>query len=193
MRKAFTTSLLAGSLLLDAAMAHAQATFRLGPKVGYNLSSCRIALPDLPDPLSMSTSYRSGAEAGLVAQARVSDRLVVQPAVLYAQKGYGFARQNHNASFTHREEHAYRLDYLSVPVNLVYSQRPAGRGRRCLPARTRAICSAAWSLPLSATVMGPALRAAGQSVARWWTANDTPIPPTGSSTPGDPTWASRRG
>ncbi|MCC3151615.1 porin family protein [Hymenobacter sp. BT770] len=129
MRKAFTTSFLAGSILLGA-MAHAQTRFRIGPTVGYNFSSCRIALPDLPDHRSISTSYRSGAEAGLVAQVSVSDHLAVQPAVLYAQKGYGLAQQYYNASADHtfREEYAFRFDYLTLPVNLVYSHRPAGRG-----------------------------------------------------------------
>lgn len=130
MHKAFPPAFLAGSLLLGAATVHAQARFRLGPTVGYNLSSVRFTLPDLPDGVSMMTASRSGVAAGLLAQVDVSARWAVQPAVCYTQQGYGFAKQFHNPAtdVTYRQQYASRFDYVSLPVNVVYSQRPAGRG-----------------------------------------------------------------
>lgn len=130
MKLSSTIALLAGSLLLAASTAQAQSSFRIGPKVGYNLSSARIEFPALPDYASVTDSYRGGFEAGLVAQVGLSGHLSLQPAVLYAQKGFGFARNSYFApnDYTYNEDYTLRFNYLTVPVNAVFSQRANGQG-----------------------------------------------------------------
>ncbi|MBF9239501.1 PorT family protein [Hymenobacter sp. BT683] len=130
MRRTFTSSLLASCLLLAASSANAQTTFRIGPQVGYNLSSSSMRYPNLHPYMSLNNYYRSGAEAGLVAQVGLSDHFAVQPAVLYAQKGYGYVVHNNYdpSTFTYSRETAFRVAYLTMPVNVVYSQRPNSEG-----------------------------------------------------------------
>jgi hypothetical protein len=115
--------LLAGGC--GAATAQAQVTFAVGPKVGYTLSTTQFAYDN-----QFKTSYRSGVEAGVVASLRIG-HFALQPAALYAQKGY-------RLDFTIPEERGLtsalyfsgntRLDYLAFPVNLGYSQHPDGQG-----------------------------------------------------------------
>jgi hypothetical protein len=115
--------------VLAASTAHAQATFRVGPKVGYNRSFSRFAYPN-NDYFTVTNSARNGAEAGLLAQVGMSDHWAIQPAVLYAQKGFGFVEKGYDASYnySYQGEYSFRFDYLVVPVNVVYSQRAGGQG-----------------------------------------------------------------
>lgn len=129
MKKPTTTLLLAGSLLLAATTAHAQATFRIGPKVGYNQSFGRFEYPG-SDYKTVTNSSRSGVEAGIVAQVGLSTHWSVQPAVLYSQKGFDFVEKAYDASYnySYQGEYSFRFNYLTVPVNVVYGQRPGGQG-----------------------------------------------------------------
>lgn len=54
----------------------------------------------------------------------------MQPAVLYARKApvYGINTYYPPSDFSYRQEYALHLNYLLVPINLLYSQRPNGRG-----------------------------------------------------------------
>jgi len=128
-KKPFPASLLTAGLLLAASAVHAQATFRIGPQVGCNRSFGRFAYPK-SDYLTVTNTARSGGEAGLVAQVGVADHWAVQPAVLYAQKGFGFVENAYDAqyNYTYQGEYSFRFNYLAVPVNVVYSQRPGGQG-----------------------------------------------------------------
>jgi hypothetical protein len=115
--------------LLAASSGHAQATFRIGPKVGYNLSFGGFEYPQ-NDYFTVTNSARSGAEAGIAAQVGLSDHWAVQPAVLYAQKGFGFVEKAYDApyNYSYQGEYSFRLNYLTVPINVVYSQLPGGQG-----------------------------------------------------------------
>lgn len=129
MNKGFTTSLLVGGLLLAAATAHAQATFRIGPKVGYNHSFGRFEYPG-NDYKKVTNSSRSGAEAGLVAQVGLGTHWAVQPALLYSQKGFAFKEDAYDApyNYTYHGEYNFRFNYLALPINMVYSSAAGGQG-----------------------------------------------------------------
>jgi hypothetical protein len=129
MKKTVTASLLGTGLLLAASTVHAQTTFRLGPTVGYNLSFGGFEYPN-QSYLKVTNSSRSGVEAGVLAQVGFSDHWAVQPALLYAQKGFGFTENAYDApyNYTYQGEYNFRFDYLTVPVNAIYSQRPGGQG-----------------------------------------------------------------
>lgn len=129
MKKTFTTSLLAGSLVLAAATAHAQASFRIGPHVGYNWSFGRFDYPH-SDYKTVTNSARSGGEAGLVAQISLTTHWTVQPAVLYAQKGFAFVEKAYDApyNYSYQGKYHFRFNYLTVPLNVVYGQQPGGQG-----------------------------------------------------------------
>jgi hypothetical protein len=65
-----------------------------------------------------------------VAQVGVAAHWAVQPAVLYAQKGFGFKENAYDApyNYTYQGEYQFRFNYLTVPVHLVYSTQPDGQG-----------------------------------------------------------------
>ena len=129
MKKPVTTALLAGGLLLAAATAQAQVSFAIGPKVGYNRSFGRFEYPN-QTYLTVTNASRSGVEAGLMAQVGLSSHWAVQPALLYAQKGFSYVVKAYDAqyNYTYQGDYGFRFDYLTVPVNVVYSQRPKGQG-----------------------------------------------------------------
>ena len=129
MKKTVTASFLVVGLLLAASPAQAQVSFAIGPKVGYNRSFGGFEYPN-QTYLTVTNASRSGVEAGLVAQVGLSNHWAVQPAVLYAQKGFGFVEKAYDAryNYTYQGDYSFRFDYLTVPVNAVYSQRPGGQG-----------------------------------------------------------------
>ncbi|GAB3653492.1 hypothetical protein GCM10027594_27630 [Hymenobacter agri] len=129
MAKLSTASVLTAGLSLLAGAAQAQATFRVGPTVGYNLAFGGFDYPN-QTYLKVSNTARSGVEAGVVAQLGFGGHFAVQPAVLYSQKGFGFTESAYDAAYnyTYKGEYTFRFDYLAVPVNAVYSQEPGGRG-----------------------------------------------------------------
>ena len=129
MKKPVTASLLVAGLLSVASTVHAQPTVRFGPTVGYNRSFGGFDYPN-QTYLTVTNASRSGVEAGVVAQLGFADHWALQPAVLYAQKGFSFAEKTYDAQFnyTYQGDYSFRFDYLAVPVNLVYSQRPGSQG-----------------------------------------------------------------
>lgn len=129
MKKTVTPSLLAAAFLLCASGVYAQSTFRIGPKVGYNRSSGRFEYPN-NDYLKVTNHARSGVEAGIVAQIGLSDHWAVQPAVLYAQRGFSFVEDAYDApyNYTYRGEYNFRFNYLAVPINGMFSTQPDGQG-----------------------------------------------------------------
>ncbi|MFD1874305.1 hypothetical protein [Hymenobacter bucti] len=89
MNKHLTTYLAIGSLLGLALRAHAQVTFRVGPKAGLNVTTARFApdeqLLNQGVTITTNTSYRPGLEVG-VGGAIGFGHFLVQPAVLYSQQ-----------------------------------------------------------------------------------------------------------
>lgn len=129
MNQSIIGSLIISSLLL-ATTTQAQTTFSIGPKVGYSLSSAGFHVSDYPDYFSTFGSYRSGGEAGVLAQVGFGSHWAVQPAPLYARKGVGYGTTSYyqpNNYGSHRE-YTLGLNYLLLPVNVLYSQRANGQG-----------------------------------------------------------------
>ena len=129
MKLPFTSYLLTAGLVLAASVVHAQTTFHIGPKLGYNRSFGGFEYPG-NDYLNVTNSSRSGVEAGIVAQVGLSGHWAVQPAVLYSQKGFGFVEKAYDApyNYSYEGEYSFLFNYLAVPINLVYSQRSGGQG-----------------------------------------------------------------
>ena len=130
MNKQLTASLLASGLVLLATASQAQTTFRIGPKLSYALSTASFNVADYPDYFSTFSSYRSGFEAGVVAQVGVGTHWALQPALLYARKapGYGTSSYYQPNNYGYYQEYTLGLNYLTLPLNLLYSQRASGQG-----------------------------------------------------------------
>jgi hypothetical protein len=115
-------------LLFVACPALAQTRFHIGPVAGATLYSVHYG--ENPPYMRPATAYHPGFEAGLRGNLQVG-HLAVQPALLFAQKGYnsrydiipspGTLPPSSYASTT-------RLNYLTLPVNLAYTQRSDGQG-----------------------------------------------------------------
>jgi hypothetical protein len=128
------THFLFGSLLLTATSAQAQVHFRIGPQVGYTLSSASFSVADYPDYFTPSGSYRSGFAAGMVAQVGFTEHLSIQPAVLYVLKAPGVTISSYYQpnNYYYYDEYTFQFNYLTLPINLLYSQRANGQGGQIL-------------------------------------------------------------
>jgi hypothetical protein len=122
MSKLFTISLLASSLALATPAAHAQVKVSIGPVAGETLMKQRFSNGGTVD-------YRFGFVAG--GQAYLSwGRFALQPALLFAQKGYKYSTQvdyrpdPNSPPATVELTGKQRLNYLTLPVNLVFA--PSG-------------------------------------------------------------------
>lgn len=129
MNQLVSSSLIISGLFL-ATTAQAQVTFSIGPKVGYSLSTASFHVSDYPDYFSTYSSYRSGVEAGVLAQVGFSDHWAVQPALLYARKAQRFGTTSYYQpnNYGSYQEYTLGVNYLLLPVNLLYSQRAGGQG-----------------------------------------------------------------
>ncbi|MDF7815908.1 porin family protein [Hymenobacter sp. YC55] len=129
MKKTVTPFLCTAALLLAAAPVHAQATFRIGPQAGLNQSFGNFNYPG-DDYKKVTNASRSGAEAGLVAQVGLGTHWALQPAVLYAQKGFAFEEDAYDApyDYTYHGEYRFRFNYLTVPLNFVHHSQAGGQG-----------------------------------------------------------------
>jgi hypothetical protein len=130
--KQFNTSILIISSLFLATAAQAQVTFSIGPKVGYSLSTASFHVSDYPDYFSTFSSYRSGVEAGVLAQIGFGDHWAVQPALLYARKApsYGTSSYYQPNNYGYHQQYTLGLNYLLLPINVLYSQRANGQGKQ---------------------------------------------------------------
>jgi hypothetical protein len=114
----FTTLLLAGGLTLLATKAQAQTTFSIGPQVGLT-----VAGASNPSPGTTTIHYRTGFEAGLQSIVQFG-HLAVQPSLHFSQKGLN----EHYGRSLYSRYTDYRLNYLTLPLNVAYSLRPDGQG-----------------------------------------------------------------
>lgn len=117
-------SLVASGLLL-AGTAQAQATFSVGPRVGFSAATTHFS----EDSLGVSYSSRSGFEAGLLGNLQFG-HFAFQPSVLFSQKGYKAEGPAPGLAIygPARYEETVRLNYLTVPLNLAFSLRRNGQG-----------------------------------------------------------------
>lgn len=109
------TGLLAGT-------AQAQTTFSIGPRVGLNISSAHFPNTSLP-----SYPSRAGLEAGLTSTVQFG-HFAVQPSLLFSQKGYRTSGFIPSFDMLIETEENYRLNYLTLPVNLAYTLGRDGQG-----------------------------------------------------------------
>ncbi|RZK34379.1 MAG: PorT family protein [Hymenobacter sp.] len=117
---------LALALLTTAAAAQAQTRFRFGPQVGYSQTTINY------NPNSQyneaAIHYTSGFSAGVLADIGFG-HWAIQPALQFAQKGYDqtiterFVYPNSRTVDIHTQ-----LNYLALPLNVAYTQRPDGQG-----------------------------------------------------------------
>jgi hypothetical protein len=115
---------LALTLLSSASIAQAQVRYSIGPQVGYTLATANYKYT----PYVNDNQYRSGFSGGLTGEVGIG-HLTVRPAVLYAQKGYklmqsyAFSSGPPTSIFGNK-----RFDYLTIPLNIAYTQRSDGQG-----------------------------------------------------------------
>lgn len=130
MKYFFSVLLVAGSSLLAPLPAPAQTTFRLGPTAGYSLSSASFQVADYPDYFTTTHAYHGGLQGGVLAQVAFGGHFAVQPAVLYAHQAPGFGTSSYYppGNYSTRQEYTLALNYLSVALPLLVSQRASGRG-----------------------------------------------------------------
>jgi len=113
-----TTHLLTGILVLAASAAQAQSAFSIGPLASLTVAG---ANPDTsPD---VTITYRTGAEAGIQSVVQFG-HVAVQPSLRYTQKGFHY----HYGHGLYDSDTDYRLNYLTLPLNVAYSLRPDGQG-----------------------------------------------------------------
>lgn len=119
--KTTTRLLLLASGLLSMATAHAQTTFSIGPRLGGNVSTVRFA--DDNDKITA----RAGFEAGVLGSLQFG-HLAVQPAVVFAQRGYTRTLSFYDAGFGGLTQTSVRLNYLTLPLQVAYVQHTNGQG-----------------------------------------------------------------
>lgn len=112
------TYLVTGLCLLVASAAQAQTAFSIGPLVGLAVAGANeSSSPDI------TITYRTGFEAGVQSVFQVG-HMAVQPSLRFTQKGL----HRHYGSGLYNSDTDYRLNYLTLPLNLAYSLRSDGQG-----------------------------------------------------------------
>ncbi len=112
-------SLVAGAFLL-VETAQAQATFHLGPYLGGNVSTVHFAD-------ETTSSARRGFDAGVLGALQFG-HIAVQPAVLFAQRGFTSKPVFYDSGFGGRTQTSVRLHYLTIPLQVAYTQHADGQG-----------------------------------------------------------------
>jgi hypothetical protein len=115
---------LALTLLSSGSIAHAQVRYSIGPQVGYTLATANYKYT----PYKNDRQFRSGFSGGLTGEVGIG-HLTVRPAVLYAQKGYKLMQTYSFGSGSPTIiSNNKRFDYLTIPVNIAYTQHSDGQG-----------------------------------------------------------------
>ncbi|MBX0291025.1 PorT family protein [Hymenobacter sp. HSC-4F20] len=121
-KKAHFSIVVAGLLMGGAGAAQAQVT--LGPRLGANASTLSFDI----DGESPDAKYIVGPQAGVTLNAQFGN-LSVQPSILFSSKGAKFDESSDETytlgGDTYRQqvkqEATIRLNYIEVPVNLVFN------------------------------------------------------------------------
>lgn len=114
--------LLATTVVMCATRTNAQ--FRIGPELGLNITSASYSQSFGFGAISPSSSVLIGAKGGVIADLGLGDRFAIQPGVFYSMKGFkltytGFGSVNVTM----------RINYIEVPVNVMYKTGSEGSGR----------------------------------------------------------------
>ncbi|WP_210519864.1 outer membrane beta-barrel protein [Hymenobacter terricola] len=128
MRYVFFSLLVPAGLAL-AAPARAQARFSMGPQVGAvgSFTSYYGYGNYTGTGRPYQTRYLAGFEAGVVGALNLG-HVQVQPALLFAQRGFRIADDYITYYFHATTSVRQRLNYLSLPLNLAYTFRATGQG-----------------------------------------------------------------
>jgi hypothetical protein len=118
---------LAAGLML-AVSARAQTHFSIGPSAGITVSTA----PYRSASYTYHTTWSTGAEGGVLAVAS-REHMGLQMALLLSQKGFGIADERHSDDGRGNTSNIYlnaryRLNYLTLPLNVVYTLRADGQG-----------------------------------------------------------------
>jgi hypothetical protein len=113
-----TAFFLGGLFLLTASVAQAQMAFHIGPQIGLNVAGITNT-----SPTDNTITYRRGVEAGVQSELQFG-HLAVQPSLRFSQKGLHY----HKGIDLGSNEADYRINYLTLPVNLAYCLRADGQG-----------------------------------------------------------------
>lgn len=118
-----------GALLLLISNAHAQLTFSVGTRAGLNITTYDFASTQT----GVFAKLRFRFEGGIMVSLSNSGHFSLQPAVLYSQKERTQAtsvdiRTGANLPSKVDVNLHNKLNYLTLPVNLAYSQQSNGQG-----------------------------------------------------------------
>lgn len=108
--------------LLVATAAQAQTAFSIGP-----LSGLTIAATNPSSSPNTTITYRTGFEVGVQSVLQFG-HVAVQPSLRFAQKGLHL----HYESGSYTQDTDYRLNYLTLPLNVAYYLHPDGQGLHVL-------------------------------------------------------------
>jgi hypothetical protein len=125
MNNLFTATLLTAGLVTLDLGAQAQSTVTFGPRLGLNVSTFSYKYGEIPEELSNEASYVTGVQVGGTANISFG-KLAFQPSLLFSQKGAELkfsAEDKSNAPYTTTVTYTAKpkLNYLEIPLNLVYN------------------------------------------------------------------------
>ncbi|MEO8935092.1 MAG: porin family protein [Xanthomarina sp.] len=106
--------LLTGILFLSVFSIQAQAdskTLQIGVKAGVN--SAKIVGDDIKD-----SKARTSFIVGLLLEIPITERISLQPEIMYSGQGFDVIEKNQNNIFDTSENVEYQLDYIQVPILL---------------------------------------------------------------------------
>jgi hypothetical protein len=110
----------------------AQTTFSLGPQIGLNITTATYSHNNASF-YDFSTAPLPGLEAGLLATIGFG-HFLLQPALLYSQKGFilkgTLLPTTSPSSRPIAAQVTSQLNYLTLPLNFVYTQKADGEGLR---------------------------------------------------------------
>ncbi|SDY72283.1 porin family protein [Hymenobacter psychrophilus] len=97
----------------------AQAQVTIGPRIGLNLADISFKFEDIDDA-DLDTKLLVAPQAGITLNAAFGN-LALQPSLLFSQKGTKVTVDESSPGFSNVTETTARLNYLELPVNLVYT------------------------------------------------------------------------
>ncbi|SDY72256.1 Outer membrane protein beta-barrel domain-containing protein [Hymenobacter psychrophilus] len=97
----------------------AQAQVTVGPRIGLNLANVSIKNED-NSGLELDPKLIAAPQAGITLNAAFGN-LAIQPSLLFSQKGFKVTEEERDGADSFKTEATYRLGYLELPVNLVYT------------------------------------------------------------------------
>jgi hypothetical protein len=110
------------SLFLSAALsalaigATAQTTIAIAPEAGVNLSTLRTSI----NGSKTTSSTNAGVRGGFNVNIGLGEQLAIQPGLFYSQKGGKFEYSTAAGTATYNATQEYSINYVEIPVNLVY-------------------------------------------------------------------------